>query len=338
MTQAIAGIGSLVGGLSGLFGGSNPIPQYNPTISPSQTQGVISNANTAIQGLSPYLSYAGATPGQLGAITPQFGQIASNIAGTPYATSDLSGQVSAAGMAPGLAGLQYGTGLNLTGTGLSQIPYINQTMQTAFDPQNALYNRLLAQTQNQQNVQNTQAGVGTTPYGASLADLNLQNFNIDWQNNLLNRMATGAQTASTLGSNITGLTGAGLQASGMAPGTLSTLSALPYNTYVGQQGNVTSALQNQINALLGQQGSATNALSAYNTPFNDYMAMLGGLNQTNQVYNQGYAQQLAAQNQQFQQQQAYGNEIGAGISGIATGFGLPTKMTGLNLGFGNQMG
>jgi hypothetical protein len=337
MTQAIAGIGSLVGGLSGLFG-NNSVPQYSPPISAGQTQGTISNANTAIQGLSPYLSYAGATPGQLGQITPQFGQIAQNISNTPYASSDLSGQVSAAGMAPGLAGLQYGTGLSLTGTGLSQIPYINQTMQTAFDPQNALYNQLLAQTQNQQNVANTQAGVGTTPYGASLADLNLSNFNMNWLQSQLQRQQTGAQTASTLGSNITGLTGAGLQASGMAPGTLSTLSALPYNTYVGQQGNVTGALQNQINALLGQQGSATTAINAYNTPFNDYIAMLGGLNQTNQVYNQGYAQQLAAQNQQFNQQQAYGKAIGAGISGIASGVGLPGTMPGMNLGFGSQLG
>lgn len=331
----LAGGASLIGGLAGLFGNSgNSIPQYNPTFGGPQLQGTVNNANAAIGGVNQFLPYSGAVPNQiLNQLGPQFGGIAQNIGNNRFVQQDINSQVQAQGYANPLANLQWGTGLNLTGQGLSQIPYLQQTLQTAFDPQNALYNRTLAQVQNQQNVQNAQSGVANTPYGASLADLNLQNFNIDWQNNLLSRMGAGAQTAGQLGSNISGLTGSGLQFAGAAPGTISALGQLPYSTYVGQQQNTTGALQNEQNALLGAQSSAANAINAYNTPFNDYIALLGGMTGANNAYTSGYNSQLGAQQQQFAQNQTFGNQIGAGLYGIGKGFsgfnfGAPLGMFG----------
>lgn len=352
----LAGVGSLVGGLSGLFGGGNQVPQYTPTISPTQLQTTSSEAGNAI---NPVSALTPLSSQNLGTAQGFVNQIVNN----PYISQAQGGANTGAAYGAGAAAnaYNYGTGLNATGTGLigaggsvmgmapqyfglaqQQIPYLNQTLQTAFDPQNALYNQQLALTQNQQNVQNSQSGVANTPYGASLADLNLQNFNTNWQNNLLQRQVLGAQGAGQLGSNIAGFnnvgtnflnTGSGLvgqgagligQGTGMqagAPGIAAGSAALPYNFYNTNAGTGLSAI--------GQyQGLTGNAINQTNVPFNDYIALLGGLNQTNQVYNQGYQAQLAAQQQQFAQNAYYGQQIGAGLYGI--GKGMPS----MNLGFG----
>ena len=107
-------------------------------------------------------------------------------------------------------------GLNLPGAA-------QQTLNTAYDPQNALYAQQYQQNQDQANVVNAQNGVSGTPYGAGVVNQADTNFNIDWQNAQLQRQATGAQTAATdIGTNIAGVTagqglsqGAGLYSLGL---------------------------------------------------------------------------------------------------------------------------
>lgn len=91
-----------------------------------------------------------------------------------------------------------GAGANLTNQGQQLLPFAQQTMQTAFDPQQALYKQLFQQQQDQGNVARSQAGVADTPYGAGLAQQGNQNFDINWQNQQLGRQAQGAQTAGSL--------------------------------------------------------------------------------------------------------------------------------------------
>ena len=107
-------------------------------------------------------------------------------------------------------------GLNLPGAA-------QQTLNTAYDPQNALYAQQYQLNQDQANVVNAQNGVSGTPYGAGVVNQADTNFNIDWQNAQLQRQATGAQTAATdVGTNIAGVTagqglsqGAGLYSQGL---------------------------------------------------------------------------------------------------------------------------
>ena len=105
------------------------------------------------------------------------------------------------------AGASTAGGSALTQTAGGTLPYVNQALQTAFDPQSALYARAFQQQQDQGNVTNAQNGVAGTPYGAALARQGNQNFDIDWQKAQIQNQQTGAGTAATL----LGGAGSGLQ-------------------------------------------------------------------------------------------------------------------------------
>jgi hypothetical protein len=89
------------------------------------------------------------------------------------------------------------------GTDLSKIlpmilPYAQQILQLGADPQGALYNRTLHQTQDQVRAGLNARGLGMSGVGAGIEGDAVNNFNIDWQNNALQRLLTGAQGASGL--------------------------------------------------------------------------------------------------------------------------------------------
>lgn len=100
---------------------------------------------------------------------------------------------------------------NLYGSG-------NSVLNTAFDPQQALYNRTQQQLTEQNRAAQSARGIQMTPYGAALENSANQNFNIDWQNQQLGRQSQGLQaaqgaygTAQGMGNSYTS-TQAGLQA------------------------------------------------------------------------------------------------------------------------------
>ena len=93
----------------------------------------------------------------------------------------------------------------------SAIPYAQQILQTGFDPQSQLYNRTAGQVSDQSNAINAMSGVAGTPYGAGLSDMNMRNFNIDWQNNLLNRERTAASGFGSLAGSIGNLSDSAYQ-------------------------------------------------------------------------------------------------------------------------------
>jgi hypothetical protein len=64
-------------------------------------------------------------------------------------------------------------------------------LNTAFDPQKALYNQLAQNNSDQTNVAEAQRGVTMSPYGAGVANQSRQNFDINWQNNQLQRQTEG---------------------------------------------------------------------------------------------------------------------------------------------------
>lgn len=162
--------------------------------------------------------------------------------------------------------------------GMAQ-PFFNQTMapaqqilSSAFDPQGALYNQQAGLAQNNAAVANAMSGV-TGPLAASNTSNALNNFNIGWQNNLLNRQAQGAQAygglANTALGGYEGLTNTGVGAyNTLTQGGISGLNAL-------NQGSLTSLLggsqlgtggANTINQLAMQPyqtgaGLANNALT-----------------------------------------------------------------------------
>lgn len=117
----------------------------------------------------------------------------------------------------------------------SLIPYAKNILDLGFDPQQALYDRTLHQVQEQQRVGQAARGIEMTPYGAGLENDALQNFNIDWQNNALDRAVTAGNTASSIGSNALTL---GSGASGLAASS----AYLPYSTQRGLLNDKAAAL------------------------------------------------------------------------------------------------
>lgn len=106
-----------------------------------------------------------------------------------------------------------------------------QILSSAFDPQGALYDQQLGQATDASSVANAIAGTAGSPYAASNTANALNNFNVGWQNNLLNREATGGQAYSNLANaalgGFEGLTNTGVGAyNSLTGGAVNDLSSL----------------------------------------------------------------------------------------------------------------
>lgn len=99
---------------------------------------------------------------------------------------------SGVGIAGGLNTL-FGKGAN-AGDPSTLFGAGNQVWQTAQDPQQALYDRTLQQTQDQSRAATSARGIGMGPVAAGIENDATRNFNIDWQNQQLNRQTAGANT------------------------------------------------------------------------------------------------------------------------------------------------
>ncbi len=89
--------------------------------------------------------------------------------------------------------------------------YATQGANAGFDPQNALYARTLGQVTDQTRAGLAARGLNTSGVGQGIENSAISNFNIDWQNNLLGRMNTGADIYSKFGNQAQGFGGVALQ-------------------------------------------------------------------------------------------------------------------------------
>ena len=223
-----------------------------------------------------------------------------------------------------LGGTLESLGQQVSAEGQPLINNANQVMQTAFDPQSALYNRYQQLMQQQFQAQNAQSGVGSTPYAAGLNAQNNQNFNISWNAQQLSNQIAGLNSASgaygtagtlqSTGANISGA-GAGLQA-GAAP--LFMQSAMyPYATSMLTSQNAMAALQQLLQYGQGAAGLGQQQIT-------DYLSLLGlqpALQQANT--NSALAQNTI--------QQTGFNELAtiAGDAGKAAGFAATGGLSNL---------
>ena len=291
---AIAGpLLGAAGSLSGLFGnnGASSVPMAsNYQIAPQMLGGAANNSLDTISAMGGNNTWN----------IPQATNVTNTLNNNPGAQSWMNGAQGASNMGQAAAGNAFGAGGN-------QYAGANAVMNTAFDPQNALYQKSLQQTQDQQNVANSRAGVATSPYGAGLADQNLQNFNIGWQNNQLNRQTQGLGAATSANQ-----AGAGLQQG--ATNLYGTSSALPYNAWNTIYGNQFGALQN-----LGQFGNSANAIPQQQVQ--DWNSILGIGNQQAGTANSIAQTGLNQNNMAFNQNQVYGNQLGQSLQGLGKAWG-----------------
>lgn len=274
-----------------------PAPQFQ-TYQPQGTSSADSAALGGIGNLGSFNQYA--------QYLPQAQQLTGSIMNNPYAGGYQSGAGTASALGQTGAFNQFGAGGNLYGMAGS-------IANTAFDPQNDLYNRSVQQLQDQTRAGQAARGIQTTPYGAGLENQALGNFNIDWNNNQLQRQIQGGQAAG-------GLTTQGAQLQSGAPGQYLSASSLPYSTYNGITGNQFGALSN-----LGQfgQGGGTQAQQ----PIADYLSYLGWgsgqMGANNATQQNTFSDALSQDKQAFQEQQS----IFSGLGNIAGGL-WNTKLSG----------
>lgn len=218
-------------------------------------------------------AYSGALSGLQGLAGEGYG-LTQGIVNNPYGASYQTAAGSAGsalgtlgGQAGGAAGQLYGAGGSL--------------LNTAFDPQSALYNRTQQQNQDQTGALLAASGVGATPYGQAVAAQNNENFNIDWQNQQLQRQLQGVQGAE-------GAFGQGASQGNI--GAQATLGGgqLPYTTANSILGSGLSALGTQQGLDQGVTGAADqylgltnqgygNQLGQYNAQEQQFSGMLNGL-------------------------------------------------------------
>jgi len=164
-----------------------------------------------------------------------------------------------------------------------------QTLNTAYDPQQALYDRSYQQMVEQQNAINAQSGVSGSPFAAGLTGDAARNFNIDWQNAQLNRQIAGLGAYGGAAQTATGDIN---QTLGQAASDYSGLTQGAVNAYTGLTSNAAQNYANLSNAGVGQYnalnaGTAQNlatllgaGTSAYNTDINSAIANLANLQST----------------------------------------------------------
>lgn len=248
--------------------------------------------------------------------------------------------------APGLlsASQNAGTALNTTGNqantaapqinaaASSLLPATGQILNTAFDPQQALYQKTVQQTTDAANVNNAQSGTTGSPYGASVANNANQNFNIDWQaQQLANQIAgLGAAGAGVTNAANGATSAANLGATGAQD--IANAGAIPYNAQQTITGDQSAALQTLLQ-VLGNSGAG-----AWNTAdLNAMMSYLGlGASQSD---IQAQINQQAQQNAQSGIGSLLGSVLGAGTSLINgpsaflnLGGSVGSSVAGSNLG------
>lgn len=297
----LPGLVSAGGALAGLFGGGDDKPQAPQTYQFQNMPRVESDLMAGLAGLPQY-NAAGQT-------LPQFGGIAQNVVNNPFSQLYQSMANQSAGTGWNVGQGQTGAGMNLMGAGMGALPYAQQLFQMGFDPQNQLYDRTLQQLTDQTRAGLSARGLAMTPYGAGVENKALSDFNIDWADRALGRANQGAQGAGyalNSGANAINL---GQNVSTLGLNTLTNAAGLPYNTYNAMQLAGLGAL-----GQYGQQGS-TAGTQAYQ-PVAGMLDYLKAGTGANAVANQGYANQVTAQNQYFNQDQKLGQNLGAGLQGI----------------------
>jgi hypothetical protein len=220
-------------------------------------------------------------------------------------------------------------------------PIIN----AAFDPQNALYARTAQQLTDQTRAGLAARGLAMDPYGAGVEGSTMSNFNIDWQNNLLSRMVSGAQGVEGLAGVGNALLqgagglyqgGAGLQDT--AAQEIANFGRMPMDTWqeiLGHQQNALEQLgtygematmpfqramenaQNIQNQFLtaNQQSFNQNQISGFEDPF----ALLQLQSQIEMEREQMNMQEEMQKRQQKSQEGMAGAQAGLGLLGAMGG-------------------
>ena len=218
----IGGLGSLGGGLAGMFGGGSSQPTPPPPAVPAGPGvGALTGGGPQdIGSLSQYNLGGQYMPGYQSALQ--------NYLQNPYGPQAIGAANIFGPQAMGVAGQGMGNAGMIGGT---VGPILNQ----AFDPQSALFKRTSGQVSDAELAALSGMGLGTTPWGAGAYGQTMSDFNLGWQDRLLSRMLSGVQGAEGAATGALNIGGGGLNlgtAGGAAPfGTYGQVAQYPLGAY-----------------------------------------------------------------------------------------------------------
>jgi hypothetical protein len=170
-------------------------------------------------------------------------------------------------------------------------------LQTAFDPQSALYQKYLGLMQQQSNAQMAGSGVGSSPYAAGLNNQRLTDFNTSWQAQQLQNQIAGLGAAGGAQSTATNMYGPAANLAFQS-------GAMPYQAYNQIQQSPMAALLQQLQ--YGQAGA-----QIPEQQIQDYMALLGLQPALAGAQNQTATTQARLQAQELAQ---LGQGVGTGVN------------------------
>lgn len=300
MSEIIGGIGPLASIIGGL--GSAPANQVN--LPPQfQMPNMPGAANTAFQNI-------GNMPNWALSLFPQYQAMAKQIMENPYGPMAQQGANVGAQVQSQVGANQIGSGGDLVKRGQSFMDsFIPGITQAAFDPRGELYGRTQQQLQDQTRASQMARGIGTTGYGAGLESKAMSDFNIDWQNQQLQRMLQGAQGAGGVFNTGQGGIQAGNALEQQGSNNIGSAWMAPYLT--------SQMINNQgIDALNMLSGAGERANQTSQQTIDNLLKYLQVGNQANSVMNQGGQLALNQAGLGFQQSQALGGNLGSGISGM----------------------
>ncbi len=263
-------------------------------------------------------------------LSPQIQQAFQQLFSTPGA----AGYNTAAGNAGNAYGAVGGNSVNLSQLLSTAAPQAlnagNSVLNMGTDPQHDLYAQMLQKTNDLANVTNAQYGL-TGQQAAGNVQQADTNFNIDWQNNELqralqslggyNQTLTNVGTAATNAQNV-GSAGAGAILSG---------GATPYTVGQGIGGDQEAAIQQYIAQLLGPststEGTISDLLNSIGVASNE-----GGVSSASQLGN--YYAGLTGASTGATGGAAIGNQLGSLFNTQASGGGGGLASIFAQLGLG----
>ena len=276
--------GAVSGVVGGLFGSSNTPSQ--PNLNVYQPTGTAA-ADTSFQTLLNQQVANNYNQQYAPQAISTFNQQYTN----PYAAPYQSAATNAGNALTQTGNNAVGASGQLNAAALAGLPGATQVLNMGFDPRNAVYNQTLQRLNDQTNVNAAQNGLTGSPYQASVANAAGSNFNIDWQNQQLQRALQGLQgydsAVSSAGNELSragSLGTAGAEA--MSQG-----GQVPYAASNSISGNQNQALVQLLNILNGGNTNIQQSLG-------DYMKYLQlGTGQSNaqaELNNSAYQNQLQA--------------------------------------------
>jgi len=313
-------LGSLASGF--LTSGQQPqAQQYPGAFYPQPGQGAAYNyiptGQPAVDAMQQQLlaAQAGAGLTAQNLADPMLATLLRNMMNDPTMAGVMPAANQAASYMGAIAPQAMAAGQALGGAQLAALPQYQNILAMGTDPQSALYQRTLQQVTDQQNAALAQSGLTGTGAGVGIQQQGLSNFNIDWQNQALNRALSAMQgyggamgTASNVLQGATGLEQAGAQAA-------LDVGQIPFKASQGVMGQQQQDLANYLQAMGQSQGIGQNNLASMLS----YMGQGSTADQLANLIASGTQQQLG------QQQAAAAGTLSPllsqGLSGLGTGLG-----------------